>query len=399
MPENSLPVDAWEPLVVDAAAESLRAVLSEISASSASGGEGWSLAGGMASRALFRAYLSLSEGYGDSAGQSAGLASRAMISALRDPVPSLYRGVVGPAWVVDHLDGWIMDLDSADREGGVDGPLSVLLEQSPWVYDFDLIDGLAGMGVYALSRLVHTGGRRCLEAVVGRLAESAESRHDGITWLTRSELLPDWQRRAAPHGYYNLGLAHGVPGVVSLLAGASAAGVCKTVVDPLLEGAVAWVLAQRCSARDGPLFPTWIAPGAKIHRGPMHWCYGDPGVAGAVFTAGLVTGRDDWSAQATEIALRAARQRDGTPVADAGICHGSAGLSHLYNRFWQATGQSAFRDAAMHWLERTPALLARTTGDGFLEGRAGVGLVLLAALGIRPDWDVILGLCALRREP
>lgn len=116
-------------------------------------------------------------------------------------------------------------------------------------------------------------------------------------------------------------------------------------------------------------------------------------------TAGLVTGRDDWSAQATDIALRAAHQREGTPVADAGICHWSAGLSHLYNRFWQATGESAFLDAARHWLERTPGLLARTTGDGFLEVRAGVGLVLLAALGIRPDWDVILGLCALRREP
>lgn len=103
----------------------------------------------MAGRALFRAYLSLSEGHGDSAGQSACLASKAMISAMRNPVPSFYRGVVGPAWVVDHLDGWIMDLDSADREGGVDGPLSVLLEQSPWVYDFDLIDGIAGMGAYA----------------------------------------------------------------------------------------------------------------------------------------------------------------------------------------------------------------------------------------------------------
>src|SRR3954452_6230771 len=78
---------------------------------------------------------------------------------------------------------------------------------------------------------------RILEAVVDRLAERAERTPGGCTWFTPPELLPQWQRELCPKGYYNLGLAHGVPGVIAVLGGAVATGVRPDIVPQLLEGA------------------------------------------------------------------------------------------------------------------------------------------------------------------
>lgn len=96
---------------------------------------------------------------------------------------------------------------------------------------------------------------------------------------------------------------------------------------------------------------------------------------------------------------------------DTGLCHGTAGLAHLFNRLYQATGDPEIRDATLAWLRHTldmqipgkdyAGLLSwvvsqpgegRWEGEhGFLTGIAGVGLALLAAVTeIEPSWDRVL---------
>ena len=98
--------------------------------------------------------------------------------------------------------------------------------------------------------------------------------------------------------------------------------------------------------------------------------------------------------------------------------YGAAGLAHLYNRCFQASGDPAFRAAATEWLARTLSMREPERGiagfsawtappralrddasaepgwyplEGFLEGVAGIGLVFLAALGgLEPAWDRLL---------
>ncbi|HEX7277236.1 MAG TPA: lanthionine synthetase LanC family protein, partial [Acidimicrobiales bacterium] len=88
-------------------------------------------------------------------------------------------------------------------------------------------------------------------------------------------------------------------------------------------------------------------------------------------------------------AAAAARPIQDAGVVDAGLCHGAAGLLHVSNRLYQATGDERQAAAARRWLE--PALTLPVAGAGFLEGRAGVGLALLAATtDVEPEWDRIL---------
>lgn len=99
-------------------------------------------------------------------------------------------------------------------------------------------------------------------------------------------------------------------------------------------------------------------------------------------------------------------------VHDAAFCHGAAGLAHLCNRFYQATRDEAFREAAHSWFEtllgmRRPgegvggfsSYMPRDGGDsyewlplpGLVEGAVGIGLTLLAAIEpIEPSWDRML---------
>jgi hypothetical protein len=58
----------------------------------------------------------------------------------------------------------------------------------------------------------------------------------------------------------------------------------------------------------------------------------------------------------------ARRPVEGSGAVDAGLCHGSAAMLNIFNRFFQATGEAVFADAAHTWLERTLAL--KTPGQG-----------------------------------
>jgi hypothetical protein len=81
-------------------------------------------------------------------------------------------------------------------------------------------------------------------------------------------------------------------------------------------------------------------------------------------------------------------------VRDAALCHGASGLAHVYARWFHATGERVFRDAARIWIARALAM-PRPIEPCLLEGAVGLGLALLAALGGEvPRWDRLM-LCDL----
>lgn len=214
-------------------------------------------------------------------------------------------------------------------------------------------------------------------------------------------------------GFINLGVAHGVPGAIAMLAGARAAGIAES--RPLLDDAVAWLLAQKLPAGAGSRFATevWLDGDGAPQPSSLAWCYGDLGIAATLLAAGRTVGESGWEREALKIARAAAarppaREKE---CVDACLCHGAAGVGHLFNRLHQATGEPVFAAAARTWL--LEALDRRQPGapfggfrtqamgpegvkgwrdePGFLTGAAGIGLCLLAAAtALEPAWDRIL---------
>jgi hypothetical protein len=335
---------------------------------------------------------------------------------------SLYGGFPGVAWAAELVDQ-LLDPDAEDRNEAVDEALLRLLSRANlWPAPHDLVVSVTGLGVYALQRYPRPLAIECLHRVVERLHERAQHDEHGLYWWTPPEgiLHPD-SRKQYPSGRADLGLAHGVAGAIALLGSICGVGVEQDMARPLLEGAVSWLLAQSVATEASPTFPVWLAPGFQPSPARCAWCYGDAGIAAALLVAARGVGAVGWEQAAVALACRAAeRPPTKTGVVDAGFCHGTAGLAHIYNRMYQATGEPKLGRAAVYWLKRTldfyhlarynggswvqgskdPAEGGPWTGIGLMEGAAGVALVLLAATtAVEPAWDRMFLVSAPRPRP
>lgn len=372
---------------------------------------------GQASTAVLHAYLARvhpEHEHGYAATAAAALDKAIEAVATTDLPRTLFGGMLGVGWAIEHLRSDVPGIDLDTNESIDEVVLGCVGRRRSWTGHHDLLSGgLVALGVYALERFPRGAAMTGLARVIDRLEEEAEAQGDGITWRTPPELLLSHNRKRWPRGYHCVGMGHGVAGVVAVLAQAHACGVARA--RPLLDGAVRWLLGCKQPSGAGSIFPALRGPGpAEAPRRRSAWCDGDPGVAIALFGAGVRAEQPHWRAEALAVARRAAqRSPQEAGVKDAGMCHGAAGLGHIFNRFFQATGEPVFRDAARSWLER--ALAMRTPDHGLagyqmwvsqqppttpeqegdrvddasmLTGVTGTALALLAAIStVEPRWD------------
>jgi lantibiotic modifying enzyme len=370
--------------------------------------------GGAAGIAVFYFYLAEAVGPERGAGYFE-LASQYLdraIAVVADMTLHEIFGIVGVAWAVEHLRGRLLEPDH-DCNGDVDHTLATVLAQVPWRGPYDLLSGLVGYGVYAVERTRHApaSADALLRLVLDRLEDTAERTPAGTTWFTRPEIMHPAEKAYAPHGFYNMGMAHGIPGVVAILAAMHDRPLLRARVAPLLASAAAWLCAQRVPPPCRASYPYNIPKDseAPLEMTRAAWCYGDPGVGIALLAASVALGSEEVRRHALEV-LSAAAQRPEIDcgVRDAGLCHGAAGLAHIYNRVYWQTNVTVFAEAARTWshraiamrrpgegvagfLERAGQAIQWEPGPGLLTGAAGIGLALLAmATPQEPAWDGLL---------
>lgn len=338
----------------------------------------------------------------------------------------LFGGLCGLGWSVAHLSqllAQVPDLVEANEdeplEGGedddlnadVDAQLIHSLQCAKWNGPYDLISGLVGFGTYFLERFPAGRSLQGIKLIVDHLQAISEPVDGGITWRSDPGSLPDWQRELCPDGYYNLGVAHGIPGILQFLGEVAAAGIDDRA-SPLLERAVEWFIAQKRPAGSVSWFSAWLPSGASTDSRPT-WCYGDLGILAVLLQIVRRIPRKKWkdfTQGLLEHCLTWPMERAG--INDAPLCHGAAGVAHIFNRIYQTEGDVRCRDAAVAWFERTLAMRVTAAGIGgfltatrpdpngpilweaspaFLEGAMGIALALLSALTpIEPQWDRML---------
>jgi class I lanthipeptide synthase len=415
----------WHPILTgqeaaraEAAIDAITAALAGWPAFSADDPFGASLATGEAGLALFFSYLDQARpgaGHADLACERLERAiDRLNVSVHR---PGLYQGFVSIAWTVEHLRD---RQDEDDPNDEIDRAVCALLARTPWQGDYDLTSGLAGLGAYALERWPGPLAAACLDRVCQRLEDLAVPQEIGLAWPTAEGVLYPEERQRFPRGMIDLGVAHGVPGVLPVLAQAAVRGVAAESAQALLRAAVTWLLSRKLPAGRESVFPDAWGPNAELQPARAAWCYGDPGIAAALWVAARAAGEPAWEAEALHLARVAARRPPETAgVRDACLCHGAAGLGHLYNRLYQATGAPELLAAARTWMGRALDLQEPGRGVGgfvtwgpdatgamgwrddpsLLTGAAGVALALLAATtACEPAWDRFLLLSPARPE-
>jgi hypothetical protein len=324
----------------------------------------------------------------------------------------LLPGLFGIGWASEHIASF-SDGDEDDGNEGIDDFLLESLEGSaPFGNRLEHHTGAIGAGLYALERSSSPKAMRCVAHIVEMIDHSAERNGSQIRWRRPPDTLLPGQVPVYPDGMYDLGLGHGVPGIVAFLAAAHEAGIAKDRTRELIEGAVTWLSSQRLPTGGIGCFG-YAGDEKDAGCARLGWCYGDVGVAMVMQRAADALGRADWAEEAVRLAHTASRRPlETTGVVDAGFCHGSAGIGHILNRLHQCSGDTELGAAARTWFERTLAMrhpsdglggytflvprrdmegLVRTPDRGLLNGALGVALALVAvSSSVEPAWDCLL---------
>lgn len=270
----------------------------------------------------------------------------------------------------------------------------------------DLISGLAGVTGVLLIRRGNPEVNEALKPALGALASLAATAN-GLPRITSPGSWGVFPPHEGTDPVLNLGLAHGLPGVVAAMALAALDGVVVPGQHEAIEKLVDLLVRYRIEDEWGPAWPTAVtlADGAPQTRPVrMGWCYGAGGCARALWLAGRALARPDW----TELGLRTIKTALRRPTDRRGLgsttfCHGTAGFIHICLRFAADAGDTdiiasvarevatlvaAFDPATRFGYQRINAAGCRCDSPALLDGAAGVALVLLAAgYGVQPSWD------------
>ncbi|MFJ9846712.1 lanthionine synthetase C family protein [Kitasatospora sp. NPDC101155] len=362
-------------------------------------------------RQVTHAHLSsaVSRSGGGAAADSLYLGAPALAFAVRSAVagPGDYAGLL--AAVDRRVEARVRALLGLERERLAAG------REGPAMAAYDVIGGLTGLGRYLLA--CGPEQRPLLVQVLEYLVELSRPLRIG------GRELPGWWvpgppspvvAEQYPEGHLNLGLAHGIPGPLALLALARREGVAVAGADEAVRRIAEWVLGHRShdGEQAGPDWPASIAvdhvhlpSGVDAVPTRTAWCYGSPGVARALQLAGRAFGEPGWEAEAVR-AVHAAldRPRERWGLHDPMLCHGTAGLLQVAARVARDSGDAPLLarlaglaeevvssydpESAFAFPGSIPPGAVAADGEGerqvrrydragFLEGAAGVALALL----------------------
>jgi hypothetical protein len=389
---------------------------------------GWrpqALAQGDAGLALTCAYLDacFPDGGWDRIGHSHLAVAAEAAERSTYPSASLFAGLAGLAFAAWSLSRGgiryqrlLATLDQAlvGQIAGQTDNLARAATGSVAFGEFDAVSGLAGVGAYLLNRPDNGAAAQALRALLRSLVVLAGDDAGLPRWWTPAHLMGNEETAALyPHGNLNCGLAHGIPGPLALMALALSTGMGVEGLEEAVDRVAEWLVAYQVKDGWGVNWPYAVSltvdglpepPDAARAGSRAAWCYGSPGVARALWLAGVARGRPEWR----ELAIEAMAVVYRRPFADRQIdsptfCHGVAGLLQATLRFANETGLPMFADAAgdlIEWLlsaYEPDSILGyrnwepggtRVDQPGLLEGSAGVLLSLLAAAtNIEPTWD------------
>jgi len=175
----------------------------------------------------------------------------------------------------------------------------------------------------------------------------------------------------------NLSLSHGITSIVNFMSRLMIYDDFKSLVEEDIKKTVKYILqSQNKKEHLTSCFPSWVEPNKNEGSNEV------------------------LKEQAIEIFLHASlrREDEDTLVKDAGICHGSFGIMHIFQFMYEETGIYKFKEAAEFWI--TYSFDIGTHKDGYagymkwqggenagwkkeyvlLDGVAGIGLTLISYL-------------------
>lgn len=319
-------------------------------------------------------------------------------------------GLSGLIFSITHLiqKGFFEDEEN-DVIIGVDPHISKIMSYELWNGNYDFFTGAIGY----CSSLIHLSNTNPIEIheslldFIGILYKKRERIHkNAYGWQS----VIDETNGNIVYGF-DLGMAHGMASILSILAKLYKLRINKKKAELMIVPLVNLILATKTNSYS--LYPNKCNLNLSFYKSEqsrLAWCYGDLGISIALWHAAQALKREDWEKEAIDTILHASKRRGlfENGVVDAGLCHGTAGIAHIFNRMYGYTGLEELKVASNYWFAETLKMASFEDGlagfkawqgiergwvnePGLLEGIAGIGLALISAVSdIEPAWDECL---------
>ena len=323
--------------------------------------------------------------------------------------PTFCAGLAGISLFLSDLEGKKLVDTTITKE--IDQFLEMAMKNEIMHDHYDFLHGAVGISYYFVSRAEKRKKyQRVVKLIVDYLDHTAQRyTEDGIN-------LVKWKsyHHTTAAVEYNISMSHGMSSIVVLLSKILKLGIpsIRKRILPLIEGAINYILKQQIDRNTYQSFFPYssIETATPLTGSRLAWCYGDLGVAMAIWQAGVALENENWKNKALGILSFSCQRRDlqENLLMDACFCHGTAGVAHVFNRMYRNTGQELFHETYLHWVDETLKMAKFEDGlagyktfhgneepenewladPGMLEGISGIGLALLAAVSeTEPVWD------------
>ncbi len=357
------------------------------------------LIGGCAGELLFK-YVSENK---DSSIIEENLIALYELASTENTLLTYCSGLAGLSWLFNYFnEKEVVEVDMNEVFGETDEYLYTWMMQQINHGEYDYLHGAVGIGVYFLSRTSNEKYREYLSDLVDGLDKIAIKEEDGAV-----KFLSVLNHENGETGY-NLSLSHGISSIIVFLTRGIEQDINKEKATALLNGCVKYLLKNRLQGTDEyySIFPNSISEGQKSNSSRLAWCYGDLGIGIALYQAGVLTNNKEWEEFALEVLIKCTERRDlmQNGVLDAGLCHGAAGIGHIFHRMYRYSKDEVFKEAAQFWFDETKKMAIHEDGiagykawhgkegwvneTNLLVGISGIALALYCwENNIDPDWD------------
>lgn len=315
--------------------------------------------------------------------------------------PGLFSGAAGIGWTLLRVTRHVEDGQVVSACRAVSAALLRLLKEDGGAsLGNDLIDGIAGLVVFAAEFARRTDDAALLERASRVLLRRAVESDNGYYWPSEPQHLPQVKRRRYPLGCRGFGVAHGQVGIASALSRAAVV-LGSPALHRASTASLEWMLQSARGACERSYWPAIVHDSEEESVLRPGWCYGDIGACIVASAAAARLSRNE-TVLGFRLLLRQ-RLEVGVPwdaLEDDSLCHGAAGALALLMPGVALSGWG-FTEVTSHGLRLrvVEALLsrlstwqdemdARVSGveDGLLMGTEGC-IAAIAAAGARRQDD------------
>lgn len=332
--------------------------------------------------------------------------------------PTLSTGIAGIGWTFQHLMACgILEKDEA-MLATFDRICIESFQALSSQNNYDVWHGFLGIAQYLMERHNENDMSAHLAKIPDLIWQASTIYNNRLIWIDygRQKMFPKEEARI------NLGLAHGISGLLSIVARLHDLDINRDACKKLMLHIGTLLMSfkrdepRQTSAYYPSAIPLSAIQDTNQYGSRLGLCHGDMGIACAFYKAGKSLQKEDWINEALFLMDHAVtRTQNGETMDEPCLCHGTISNAHLFNKFYHATGNPTYKDCAAYWVNATFKLKRknRENPTGFLykcpvlgnnpdeitwgvnysliDGDIGLGLSLLYLTDMAPaTWDRIL---------